>query len=287
MYHEQADLWKDLLYAGLKDDGWPWDWTSLGTTKNPRQELTAKVIGKSDGVWAGESLVHALGKMTGISRAKSLIKSGEKFTPGTPLVSLTGLSKEVLAFERPFLNLAAYVSGIATKTNHLVNLIRKACPKQTPRLTLTRKTLPLYRDVAIQGVLAGGGYPHRVSLSGGVLIKENHIAAAGGISKAINGVFKVAPHGLKIEIEVRSEKELKEALKAGAEGLLLDNFSPSQVRNALSMINRCPVKPFVEVSGGLTESNIPDYAIIGVDILSVGGLTHSVTAVDLSLLVEK
>jgi nicotinate-nucleotide pyrophosphorylase (carboxylating) len=287
MYHEQTDLWKNLLYSGLKDDGYPWDWTSIGTTKNSGQKLTAKVIGKSEGIWAGTALVTSLGRIAGFTNAESLIKNGEKFNPGTSLVSLTGLSRELLAFERPFLNLAAYVSGIATKTNQFVKLIKEACPNRTPRLTLTRKTLPFYRDVAIHGVLAGGGYPHRVSLSGGILIKENHIAAAGSILNAIKGVQAVAPHGLKIEIEVRSENELKEALNAGAEGILLDNFSPSQIRAALKVIDKSQRTLFIEVSGGLTETNISDYAIEGVDVLSIGAITHSVKAVDLSLLVEQ
>ncbi|MEO5971111.1 MAG: carboxylating nicotinate-nucleotide diphosphorylase [Bdellovibrionia bacterium] len=287
MYHEQIDLWKNLLYSGLKDDGYPWDWTSIGTTKNSDQQLTAKIVGKSEGVWAGEALVTTLGRIAGFTKAESLIKNGEKFKSGSTLVSLTGLSRELLALERPFLNLAAYVSGIATKTHQFAKLIKEACPNRTPRLTLTRKTLPSYRDVAIYGVLAGGGFPHRVSLSGGILIKENHVAAAGGISNAIKGAQAVAPHGLKIEIEVRSEQELKEALNAGAEGVLLDNFSPSQIRSALKVINKNQHNIFVEVSGGLTESNISDYAIEGVDVLSVGALTHSVKAVDLSLLVQE
>jgi nicotinate-nucleotide pyrophosphorylase (carboxylating) len=294
MYHEQTDLspnlgpdlWKNLLYAGLKDDGYLWDWTSIGTTKNPSQQLTAKIIGKSEGLWAAEGLVDTLKTIPGFTKAKSLLKNGKKFKPGTPLVSLTASSRELLAFERPFLNLAAYVSGIATQTNHFVKIIQEACPVKTPRLTLTRKTLPFYRDVAIQGVLAGGGYPHRVSLSGGILIKENHIVAAGSLLKAIQGVRAIAPHGLKIEIEVRSEKELKDALTGKAEGVLLDNFSPSQIRSALKIINKTSQNIFVEVSGGLTEKNIADYAIQGVDVLSVGALTHSVKAVDLSLLVD-
>jgi nicotinate-nucleotide pyrophosphorylase (carboxylating) len=286
MYHEEHNFWKELLNAGLRDDSWIWDWTSIGTTKNPKQKLKAKVIAKSEGIWAGESLVRAIIDMPGISKAKSIIKDGQRFKPKTAIVELEGLTRELLALERPFLNLASYASGIATKTHHFVTVIQRACPKHTPRLTLTRKTLPLYRDVAIQGVLAGGGSPHRVSLSGGVLIKENHISAAGSIARAIEGVKKVAPHGLKIEIEVRSSKELVEALSAGAEGVLLDNFSPSQVHSALKIINQQKFRPLVEVSGGLDESNIAEYALVGVDILSVGSLTHSVKSSDFSLLVN-
>jgi nicotinate-nucleotide pyrophosphorylase (carboxylating) len=122
-----------------------------------------------------------------------------------------------------------------------------------------------------------------VSLAGGVLIKENHIAAAGGISRAIKGAKQVAPHGLKIETEVRSLKELAEALDAGVDGVLLDNFSPIDVKRAVQKISG---RIFIEVSGGLDAKNIGDYAIPGVDVLSSGSLTHSVTATDLSLLIN-
>lgn len=280
MYHEFADLWKDLLKTGLKDDGWPWDWTTLGTRKNSGQILKAKVVAKSPGVWAAESLVHSLG----IS-AKSLVADGTSYRVGDVLVELGGPADHLLALERPFLNLAAYVSGIATATARLVEIVKKACPENPPRITLTRKTLPGYRDVAILGVRAGGGFPHRVSLSGGILIKENHIAAAGGIEAAITGAKKVAPHGLKIEVEVRSLQELEEALRVQADGVLLDNFTPIEVQAALQKIPDSGLRPFVEVSGGIHEKTVSQYALPGVDIISVGSLTHSTSSVDLSLLV--
>jgi len=286
MYHEFPDLWKDLLRAGLKDDGWPWDWTTLGTRNDKTQSLKAKVIAKSNGVWAAEKLVKTLSQISSTIQAESRILDGKRFKAGDVLVDMKGLSSEVLALERPFLNLAAYVSGIATTTSRIVEKVKNACPKNTPRVTLTRKTLPGYRDVAIHGVRVGGGYPHRVSLSGGILIKENHIAAAGSILKAVRGVRAVAPHGLKIEIEVRSSQELKEALEADADGVLLDNFSPAGVQSAVKLLSKHPRRPFVEISGGLNEANISDYTIQGVDILSVGALTHSVKVVDLSLLVD-
>jgi nicotinate-nucleotide pyrophosphorylase (carboxylating) len=217
---------------------------------------------------------------------KAQLEDGRSFKPGDVLVALKGPARTLLALERPFLNLASYVSGIATRTQGLVKLVHSECPKRPPRVTSTRKTLPGYRDIAVYGVIAGGGHAHRTSLSGGVLIKENHVAAAGGIARAIEGVREVAPHGLKIETEVRDLKELSQALSAGAEGVLLDNFTPQLVKEALRLIDKQPSRPVVEVSGGLSEENIASYAIEGVDVLSVGSLTHSVTAVDLSLLVE-
>jgi nicotinate-nucleotide pyrophosphorylase (carboxylating) len=295
-YHGHLSLWKELLQAGLSEDGWQWDWTTLGTIGAARGNklLKARVIAKSQGVWAGASLTPALNQLatelgaTG-ALAKSRLKDGDRFKPGDVLSEWNGPARLVLALERPFLNLASYASGIATQADRLVSIVRKACPRQTPRVTSTRKTLPGYRDVGNLAIQAGGGFSHRVSLSGGVLIKENHVAAAGGIARAIEGARAVAPHGLKIEIEVRSLKELAQALQAKADVVMLDNFTPDQVRAAVNQASQNQAaqtrfKPMIEVSGGLSESNIAQYAQPGVDILSVGSLTHSVKSSDFSLL---
>jgi nicotinate-nucleotide pyrophosphorylase (carboxylating) len=292
-YHGHSGLWKELLQTGLREDGWQWDWTTLGTVGAAKGKaiLRANVVAKSTGVWAASGLVAALNSVArefGATKdlATTALRDGDRFNPRDVLAEWKGPSRLVLALERPFINLASYVSGIATQTDELVMLVTKACPKRTPRVTSTRKTLPAYRDLGVLGVQAGGGHSHRVSLSGGVLIKENHIAAAGSIAKAVAGTRAVAPHGLKIEIEVRSLKELSQAIAAQAEGVLLDNFTPAQVREALKLITASGVKIVVEVSGGLNAENIAGYAIPGVDVLSVGSLTHSVKSSDFSLLVE-
>jgi len=290
-YHGHRALWKELLLTGLREDGWQWDWTTLGTIRGARsvKPLKARIVAKSAGVWAASSLIPALnavalelGAETRIARTR--FEDGARFKPGLVMSEWSGPARLVLALERPFLNLAAYVSGIATQTDRLVQIVGKACPKQTPRVTSTRKTLPGYRDLGNLGIHAGGGYSHRVSLSGGVLIKENHVAAAGGIARAIEGARSVAPHGLKIEVEVRSLKELALALGARADAVLLDNFEPRQVHEALQLADRAALRPVVEVSGGLNESNIGSYAIPGVQILSVGSLTHAVKSSDFSML---
>jgi nicotinate-nucleotide pyrophosphorylase (carboxylating) len=275
------------LRRGLEEDGWEWDWTTLGTLRAPDQKVRAKIIAKSHGVWAADALVEALMKVEPKIKAKALVANGARLKPGMTVVEWSGPARQVLALERPFLNLASYVGGIATKTAGLVELIHEACPAKPPRLTATRKTLPGYRDLAIYGVIAGGGYSHRVSLSGGVLIKENHIAAAGGVARAVEGVRAVAPHGLLIEIEVTNMRELEQAIAAEAGGVLLDNFSPDEIRKALDVIESSLHRPLVEVSGGINEDNIGDYAIEGVNILSSGSMTHSVKAIDLSLLITK
>jgi nicotinate-nucleotide pyrophosphorylase (carboxylating) len=299
MLHITGIDYKSLLKVGLTDDGWPWDWTTLGSVKDPSKKVRAQIIAKAPGIWAGSSLVAAVEALAkeigadagiqsqGFFTAKSLVKDGAFVKAGQRVCEWSGHSNLILALERPFLNLASYVSGIATATHELVTIVKKACPKKTPRVTCTRKTLPGYRDLAIYGLQAGGGHPHRVSLSGGVLIKENHIAAAGSIAQAIAGCRGVAPHGLKIEVEVTSLQELDEAIEAMAEVIMLDNFSVTDVKKALLVIDRVKnARPVIEVSGGLHASNIEHYAIPGIDVLSVGALTHSVKALDLSLLVD-
>ncbi len=293
-YHGFSEQWKALLKSGLHEDGWQWDWTSLATTgqgATSKKIMQAKVVAKSDGIWAASSLVFALNQLAkelGYSKeiVKSSFEDGDSFKVGAVLVNWKGPAPLVLALERPFLNLASYVSGIATATQILVNEVKRTCPQGTPRVTSTRKTLPGYRDVGVLGVCAGGGYSHRVSLSGGVLIKENHIAAAGSISFAIENARRIAPHGLKIEVEVRSLFELKQALRAEADAVMLDNFTPSQVKEGLKIISKARHSVVVEVSGGLNLGNIATYAMPGVHILSVGSLTHSVKTCDFSLLVQ-
>jgi nicotinate-nucleotide pyrophosphorylase (carboxylating) len=274
-----------LLQQGLRDDGWEFDWTTLGSVSDPDARIEGRIVAKSEGVWAGSAIAAGaseLGLTVKVEKA-----DGDRLRPGDRIAVLSGPARSLLAVERPLLNLVSYASGIATRTRALVELARKACPQRPPRVASTRKTLPGYRDLAIYGVMVGGGSAHRLSLSGGVLIKENHIAAAGGIERALSGVRKVAPHGLRLEIEVRNLGELEQALKNGAEVVLLDNFEPAQVREALKIVEKRSPRPIVEVSGGLNEGNLASFALEGVDVLSLGSLTLSVTVVDLSFLVGK
>ena len=298
LIHEFVADWKPLLRLGLAEDGWQWDWTTLGSMQTPQKPVRAVIVAKGSGVWAGQGLGASIESLSrevgGEVLVRSRLRNGSTVTPGTLVADWKGPARTLLALERPVLNLAAYASGVATKTAGLVGLVNQAWKKlkpaptsEAPRVTSTRKILPGYRDVAISGVYAGGGYSHRLNLSGGVLIKENHIAAAGGIQAAIDGCRSVAPHLLKIEVEVTDLKELEQALKAGADVVLLDNFNPEEIRAALKKIAVARQRVIVEVSGGLDESNIQDYVLDGVHILSVGALTHSVKALDLSLLVEK
>lgn len=284
-YHELSEFWKQSLESGLREDGWPWDWTARGSVRE--SPVTARMVAKSSGVWVGKAMASAVERITGASLVQEVLDDGSRFEPGMTLARWQGPASWVLALERPALNLAAFASGIATQTARLIEIVRAADLKNPPRVTSTRKTLPGYRDLSIGAVIAGGGHPHRVSLSGGVLIKENHVAAAGGIAAAVAGIRMIAPHGLRLEVEVRDADELLQALDCRADAVLLDNFSPDQVRDALNRIrSHANSLVCVEVSGGIHEGNIQGYVQEGVHVISVGSLTHTVRPADFSMLVD-
>ena len=283
--------WKKFLTLGLEEDSFSFDWTAralmAGNSSLQDKKITAKLVAKSKGIWAADAGLKALellsAEMGMPLMIKSFVQDGDFLEPKKIICEWTGYSSSVLVFERTFINLAAYCGGIATQTNILVKKVTAAGLNHPPRITGTRKTLPSYRDLAIQSTLIGGAHPHRYNLSGGLLLKENHIAAAGSITKAISNARSIAPHLLKIEIEVKNITELKEAISAGAEVIMLDNFSPEQVKDAVQLK---PASVIFEVSGGINNSNIENYLIEGLDVISVGSITHSVTSIDLSLLVD-
>ena len=281
--------WKKFLALGLEEDSFAFDWTAraLNSGATGEKTITAKLIAKSQGIWAADAGLKALeilsAEMGMALSVKSFVKDGESLEPKKVICEWSGSASSVLVFERTFINLAAYCGGIATQTNALVKKAHGAGLKNPPRITGTRKTLPAYRDLAIQSTLIGGAHPHRYNLSGGLLLKENHIAAAGSIARAVSNARSVAPHLLKIEIEVKNAAELREAIAAGAEVIMLDNFTPEQVREAIKLK---PTTVLLEVSGGINESNIDQYLIEGLDVISVGSITHSVKSIDLSLLVQ-
>jgi len=218
---------------------------------------------------------------------KSSAIDGASFKKGAKLVSLEGNAQDLLGLERSFLNIAAYACGIATQTHRLVEIVNKRKSlRSKPRIVSTRKILPGFHELAIHAVEAGGGFCHRADLSGGILIKENHIRTAGSISQAVKLCRKKAPHLLKIEIEVESFKQIDEALEAQADVIMLDNFKPDQIKRAAGLIKAKDPRCLIEVSGGINEKNLSKYLIDGVDVISVGSLTHSVRSLDLSMQFE-
>ncbi|GAB4434002.1 MAG: carboxylating nicotinate-nucleotide diphosphorylase [bacterium] len=207
-------------------------------------------------------------------------KDGDFIKKGTEFGTVEGSLRMILTGERVALNFLQRLSGIATITREFVSKVEKYGVK----ILDTRKTTPLLRELEKFAVKTGGGQNHRFNLSDGVLIKDNHIVAAKGITNAVNEARKSIPALTKIAVEVKSIKELKEALKAKVDHIMLDNMSPLKVAKALSIIKGAVP---VEVSGGITLENIEEYAKLEPDYISLGCITHSVKAVDISLELEK
>ncbi|OFZ81861.1 MAG: nicotinate-nucleotide diphosphorylase (carboxylating) [Bdellovibrionales bacterium RIFOXYD1_FULL_53_11] len=289
----------DLLKKGMNEDVWNMDWTTIGCLgrAGAKKQVKARIISKAGGIWACAGLKDAIEGCSAafgmLLEAKNTLEDGQRFKAGQVVMYWAGSARMVLAMERSALNLAQYACGIATATAELTDIVARTWKKYSktaktsaPRVTATRKTLPFYRDLAIHSVVCGGGRSHRVNLAGGVLVKENHIAAAGGIAGAVKGARAAAPHGLKIEVEVRNQIELQQAVEAGADAVLLDNFKAAQVKKAIVFLKTAAPGVLVEASGGINDRNIQSFVLPGVDVISCGGLTHSVRAVDFTLLVD-
>lgn len=212
-------------------------------------------------------------------KAMPLVHDGERVKRGAQVLSVTGPTASMLTAERTALNFVQRLSGIAT----LARKYADAVAHTQVRIVDTRKTTPGWRALEKYAVRCGGAYNHRSSLGEHVLIKDNHIAAAGSLSRAVRLARAAAPHLAKIEVEAKTIAEVKEALKVNAEVILLDNMSPDLVSRAVAIIGEAAV---VEVSGGVRFDTLRDYAIPGVNVISIGALTHSATAVDLSLDVQ-
>jgi len=206
------------------------------------------------------------------------VRDGEQVSPGKRLFTLVGSARSLLAGERLALNFLQRLSGIATATNAFVRAVKGTGVK----ILDTRKTTPGLRLLEKYAVTVGGGHNHRFSLSDGILIKENHIAAAGGITAAMNAAQRrKSGRLLKVEIEVSNLDEVSEALRAGADMLLLDNFTPDQVEQAVVIVDG---QAQLEVSGGVNLDNVRSYADAGPDCISTGQITHSSPVADISLL---
>lgn len=196
--------------------------------------------------------------------------------PSTTLAGLRGPLRSILSGERTALNLIQRLSGIATCTRRMVEAVRGTrCA-----ILDTRKTTPLWRDLEKAAVRHGGGRNHRFGLYDGVLIKDNHIAAAGGLRRAVERAREGVPHTLRIEVEVDTLDQLREALEVGVDVIMLDNFSLEDIRRAVSLVQG---RALLEVSGGVTPEKVRDIAECGVDFISVGALTHSAPAIDIGL----
>ncbi len=207
---------------------------------------------------------------------KVLISDGKPISAGTDAAEINGNSRSILAAERIALNFLQQLSGVATQTNSFVTkILHTNC-----RLIDTRKTIPGWRMLQKYAVLMGGGHNHRCNLGDGILIKDNHIAAVGSVTEAVQKALSSARHPLRIEIEVKNHAEAIEAVDAGAECLLLDNMTPQQVKK---IVDELGSKVLLEASGNMNLETVAKYAETGINFISVGALTHSANALDLSL----
>jgi nicotinate-nucleotide pyrophosphorylase (carboxylating) len=266
-----------LLDLSLAEDIGCGDWTSDATLE-PGARGTAIIEARGELVLAGVPIIDRLLERYGGGAPDIAwrVGDGAALGAGEVVAELTGDLRTLLALERTILNLLQRMCGVATLTRRYVDAVAGT----GARVVDTRKTLPGWRALDKYAVRCGGGVNHRAALDGGVLIKDNHIAATGSVAAAVQRARAVAPHALRIEVEVEDLAGVDAALSAGAEVLLLDNFSPDGVREAVA---RIAGRALVEVSGGITLETIRAYAEAGADVISSGALTHSAPAADLAM----
>lgn len=246
----------------------------------PGLSATAHLVARESMVVAGLGLASAVFlRVDGSIATIESAKDGDRVAAGTRVATFSGRASSILAAERTALNFVQRLSGIATLARAFVD----AAGDSNLRIADTRKTTPGFRLLEKYAVRMGGASNHRYDLGSGVLIKDNHVAVAGGVKVAIERTRGRVPHGLKIEVEVDSLDQLDEALDAGADIILLDNFALPDIERAVARARTKTPRPLLEVSGGVTLAKIPALAKTGVDIVSVGALTHSAAAVDLAL----
>lgn len=244
---------------------------------NPDDVSEAYYLAKENGVLAGIDIAcRVFELLDGNVIMQKHFRDGEKINKGDIIAEFNGKTQALLKGERVSLNIIQHMSGIAAYTNECVKLVEGTNAKVAD----TRKTLPGLRSLQKYAVRCGGGFNHRYNLSDAAMLKDNHIDAYGGITEAVGALREKIGHMAKIEVEVRSLEELREALGTGAEVILLDNMPLEEMREAVKITNG---KAFLEASGNITLENIREVAECGVDIISLGALTHDVKAFDISM----
>ena len=269
------DAINSKVSEALSEDSVTDDLTSQATITQS-QVSEASFVTRKSGVIAGCLVAAAVLEQCGIKEYELLVKDGQEVSANTELIRLKAETRSILKAERTALNFLSHLSGIATFTNLWV----KEVSSSKTAIRDTRKTTPGLRELEKYAVRMGGGLNHRMNLSDQALIKDNHIAAAGSVSQAINRVKKAAP-GALIEVEVDTLEQLKEALQCSVEIVLLDNMSIEQTKAAVEIARGSNTK--LESSGGLKLENAAAYAATGVDYLAVGALTHSAPVLDIGL----
>jgi nicotinate-nucleotide pyrophosphorylase (carboxylating) len=244
--------------------------------------IDARIIVKEKAVIAGLYEASLLFETVG-AKFQARVEEGEEVPAGTVIAGVKGSGRAILSAERTALNILMRMSGIATLTRRLVKKIREA--GLNVRIAATRKTAPGLRFFDKRAVVIGGGDPHRFRLDDAFLIKDNHIRIAGGIGEAVRRTRSAASFSKKIEVEARTEEEALVAAESGADIIMLDNMSLEEARRTLRKLEDAGLreKVTIEISGGITEANLLEYARLRPDVISLGFLTHSVRAVDMSL----
>lgn len=274
--HPLLDSW---ITEWLSEDLHHGDVTSWSVIPEPKV-IHGSCIAKEELVLCGLPLfLKVLQRTTPDIEVECLVEEGQTLEVGQTLLTFRGEVHGILAGERLGLNLLQHLTGIATQARQFADAVAGT----KARVVDTRKTLPGLRFLQRYAVRVGGCHNHRYDLGGGVLIKENHIRGAGSITAAVTNAKARAPHTLRIEVEVLDFAEMREAMQAGADVVMLDNMTPAQVAEAVQEVDG---KVILEASGGIKLENVRDYAEAGVDIISVGALTHSIRAADISLLLE-
>lgn len=266
-----------MVRDALAEDGANSDITSIATILSERR-ARCSMIARQDGVIAGIALAREAFKLRDPrASVRAAVKDGQKVVAGTPVMFVTGHARGLLSAERVALNYMQRLSGIATLTRQFVDAVKGTKVK----ILDTRKTTPGWRRLEKYAVRAGGGMNHRMDLQSAVLIKDNHIAALGGdVAMAVMRSREVAAPGTAIEIECDSIDQVRAALEANPDIIMLDNMTPPRLRDAVALIGGRAV---TEASGGVTLDTVREIADTGVDWVSVGALTHSPKAFDLAL----
>lgn len=243
-------------------------------------EITAKFVAKTEGVLCGIDIALRVFSLIDSSVfPRKFVDDGEKVKKGQVLAEISGKTVSLLKGERTSLNLLQHMSGIATYTNKCVSLVEGT----NAAIADTRKTLPGIRALQKYAVVVGGGRNHRFNLSDAAMLKDNHIDAYGSITGAVNELRKKAGHMVQIEVEARTIADVKEALECGVNVIMLDNMNYEQMTEAVNYVNK---RAKLEASGNITLANINEVAKTGVDIISLGALTHSVKAFDISMILK-
>jgi nicotinate-nucleotide pyrophosphorylase (carboxylating) len=267
---------EETVRLALREDVGTGDVTTLSTVP-PERQARAEIVAKTEGVLAGLPVVEEVFRQVDASLSLTrTLHEGARIKPRDVLCEVQGAAQSILIGERVALNFLQRLSGIATRTAAFVKLVEGT----GARIVDTRKTTPGLRALEKYAVTVGGGHNHRMGLYDAVMIKDNHIIAAGGIAAAVERARKAIPHTMTITVECETLSQVDEALDAGADILLLDNMENVTRAEA---VQRAKGYAITEASGGITEATAAEIARTGVDIMSVGALTHSAPALDISL----